>query len=277
MRSSWDSLVLAFKEDKPNRRFIERINQEYPPNMGSIDLDGVMPWGVLFSSRSGSTLISRLIAKDYKTNVPHEDFSLARQSSMSRMPVNEIGARIKALSKYGVYGVKLGRQSLLRTIRLGLFDYGEDPSFVFVQRADILAQSTSLALAKATGNWHRFGKAVDTVSPLSSDEIRNIAVSALREAAIILDAARTFLRIATILDWRFIVAEYEENGKQHIPRIAFLDRRVRPTHVQTPEKILGRASVDVHDYLEGHHSSELYSLRETRQRLSQEIRFFEAK
>lgn len=277
MRSSWDSLVLALKEDKPNRAFIERINQEYPPNMGSIDLDGVMPWGVLFSSRSGSTLISRLIAKDYKTNVPQENFKLTRPGSMSRMPVNEIGARIKALSKYGVYGVKLGRQSLLRTIRLGLFDYEEDPSFVLVQRADILAQSISLALAKATGNWHRWVKAVDTVSPLSSDEIRNIAVAALREAAFILDADRTFLRIARILDWRFIVAEYEENGKPHVPPIAFLDRRVRPTHVQTPEKLLGTANVDVHDYLEGHHSSELYSLRETRQRLSQEIRFFEAK
>jgi LPS sulfotransferase NodH len=122
------------------------------------ELDGCL--GILFTSRSGSTYLSREIESRYRVGQIGESLnppqlrSRALKAGLSS-PASALRHSVRALGEDGWFGFKTGPAALAGAERCGFVEnYLAQMKFILLFRRDIVAQAVSSAKAQLTGRFH---------------------------------------------------------------------------------------------------------------------------
>jgi LPS sulfotransferase NodH len=116
--------------------------------------------GILFTSRSGSTFLSRELEKRFAIGTVRESFNLPVLGALTRntqlkTPAAAARYSIAQLQEDGWFGFKAGGPGLLVAERCGFVaHYLSRTVFILLLRRDIVAQAVSLAKAKSTTIYH---------------------------------------------------------------------------------------------------------------------------
>jgi LPS sulfotransferase NodH len=116
--------------------------------------------GILFTSRSGSTFLSRELEKRFAIGTVRESFNLPVLRSRTRntqlkTPAAAARYSIVQLQEDGWFGFKAGGPGLVVAERCGFVaHYLSRTVFILLLRRDIVAQAVSLAKAKSTTIYH---------------------------------------------------------------------------------------------------------------------------
>lgn len=183
----------------------EDILAHFPGNDGADNYKTPLPWpelrgclGILFTSRSGSTFLSREIEKRYAIGRVRESFNLpalrARARS-TRLDTLAAAARhsIVQLRENGWFGFKAGGPGLAVAERCGFLDhYLARAVFILLLRRDIIAQAVSLVKARSTTIYHSGQYARKTSEPAtySFDEISRAVRKIVRGTSLVENYAR---------------------------------------------------------------------------------------
>jgi LPS sulfotransferase NodH len=144
------------------------------------------PYLILFTPRSGSTLLSLLIGRTEISNIPYEFFNenYIRADLEAAAPqfLLYFGSVIQRHNKNGVYGFEIDARRYHWLLDLMDLDdvLRSDAGIpvIWLTRQDIVSQAYSLATAKMTKQWHvyqesRFGKFVKMTKRLLSCHFSN--------------------------------------------------------------------------------------------------------
>jgi LPS sulfotransferase NodH len=116
--------------------------------------------GILFTSRSGSTLLCREIEKRYKFKAINESLNwprIVKLKTAEDLPTfaDAVAAIVKREGRTGWFGFKAANQGLIVAETAGLLDaYLEATRFLLLLRRDLVSQAVSLVKAEQTFIWH---------------------------------------------------------------------------------------------------------------------------
>lgn len=153
-------------------------------------LDGVL--AMAFSSRSGSTFISREIENRFQVSRMRETFTPSR--------LNVDGLNIPR----GWFAFKSGVRGFVVAEKLKFFEnYLDKTHFLFLYRRDIVAQAVSVVKAKQQGIWH----STDTRTPKPAEYDPEMLSKTIR---IITDAMQTLRAFLLRTERPFAPIFYED-------------------------------------------------------------------
>lgn len=123
---------------------------------------------VLFTGRTGSTLLTKIIQRAGVCGTPEEFFSdeymrIALENVERRDMESYLHFLANTFSQNGYFGAEIDglRFRWLQPIvnfENGVFD-GQSTKYLWLTRQDIVSQGYSYAIAKQTGRWHQFNDA----------------------------------------------------------------------------------------------------------------------
>ena len=154
--------------------------RHYFPECGNDDpYVSYAPWpelqgclGILFTSRSGSTFLSRELEKRYTFGLIRESFNFPvlrsrSRSSQLKTPAAAMRYSVKQLQEAGWFGFKAGTPGLIVAERCGFIEYYLPLTrLILLIRQDLVAQAVSLAKAKASSIYHSGQRARKTELPV---------------------------------------------------------------------------------------------------------------
>jgi LPS sulfotransferase NodH len=181
-------------------------------------LSSQAPWpalngtlAILFTPRSGSTLLSREIGRRYRIGEIRE--SLNPQQILSRAkrigsesPASILRDSIRTLGEDGWFAFKAGGDALAIAERSGLIEaYLPGLRFILLRRRDLVAQAVSIVKAEITGRFH--SPQTETRPAQLSDYSRDEILTKMR---IMLHGVRRLDAYARSAGCPFQIAFYED-------------------------------------------------------------------
>lgn len=139
---------------------------------------------VLFSNRSGSTLLSDSLFRRGLPIPPQVEIMdvdlMAEHISDYGTPLDYILGTLKGWASSGRVGLKVGIGQLAWLSNAGLIQRFAEFKIIRIRRVDVIAQAVSLFLARETGQWHSNMAPSQTHKPSYNEAAISAALNEIR-------------------------------------------------------------------------------------------------